>query len=80
MRWTRFVVCMALPASVLVSVSAPAASAPIPCTIRGTDGKDQLVGTQGEDVICGMGGADRINGRGGGDRRSRPDLIVGVQS
>lgn len=41
---------------------------PVTCTIRGTDGPDQLRGTPGNDVICGLGGDDLLRGRGGRDR------------
>lgn len=37
------------------------------CTIRGTDGPDDLVGTPRADVICAGGGDDRVSGLGGDD-------------
>jgi hypothetical protein len=37
------------------------------CTIRGTDGPDDLVGTPRADVICAGGGDDRVAGLGGDD-------------
>lgn len=41
---------------------------PAPCTVRGTNGADNLVGGPGADVICGYGGDDVLHGRGGPDR------------
>ncbi|UZN03663.1 calcium-binding protein [Cellulomonas sp. S1-8] len=38
-----------------------------PCTIRGTDGPDDLVGTRRADVICAGDGDDRVRGLGGDD-------------
>jgi Ca2+-binding RTX toxin-like protein len=40
---------------------------PAACTIRGTNGNDNLRGTDGPDVICGGGGNDKIDGLGGDD-------------
>ncbi|GEK22040.1 calcium-binding protein [Cellulomonas xylanilytica] len=37
------------------------------CTIRGTDGGDELLGTPGADVICAGAGDDRVSGLGGDD-------------
>jgi len=37
------------------------------CTIRGTDGPDDLVGTRRADVICAGAGDDRVSGLGGDD-------------
>ena len=37
------------------------------CTIRGTDGNDELVGTPGRDLICPGGGNDVVHARGGND-------------
>lgn len=37
------------------------------CTVRGTDGRDELRGTDGRDMICGGEGDDTIRGMGGND-------------
>ena len=37
------------------------------CTVKGTEGDDNLVGTEGNDVICGFGGDDTIDALGGDD-------------
>ena len=37
------------------------------CTMRGTDGADDLTGTPGADVICAGAGDDRVSGLGGDD-------------
>ncbi|MBB2924504.1 calcium-binding protein [Cellulomonas cellasea] len=38
-----------------------------PCTVRGTDGPDELTGTPGADVVCAGAGDDRVSGLGGDD-------------
>jgi hypothetical protein len=76
-------------AALLITVTAPPASA-LPdeasgraaarCTITGTPGPDRLVGTGGADVICGLGGDDLILGRAGADRilaGAGADLVSG---
>ena len=40
---------------------------PSECTIKGTNGSDNLVGTPGPDVICALGGDDFIKALGGDD-------------
>ena len=40
---------------------------PSECTIKGTNGSDNLVGTLGPDVICALGGDDFIKALGGDD-------------
>jgi Ca2+-binding RTX toxin-like protein len=40
---------------------------PLPCTISGTDGPDELIGTTGNDVICAGAGDDVIDALGGDD-------------
>jgi Ca2+-binding RTX toxin-like protein len=40
---------------------------PLPCTMTGTSGDDELIGTTGDDVICGDDGSDIIDGLGGND-------------
>ncbi|HYI44240.1 MAG TPA: calcium-binding protein [Actinomycetota bacterium] len=37
------------------------------CTVKGTEGDDNLVGTEGNDIICGFGGDDTIDSLGGDD-------------
>ncbi len=46
----------------------PEPTNPNACTIRGTNGNDNLRGTPRRDVICGFGGNDVIKGFGGNDR------------
>ena len=50
------------------------------CTIKGTDGPNNLVGTNGRDMICAFGGPDNIVGRGGRDvlyGGGGPDILKG---
>ncbi len=50
------------------------------CTIKGTDGPNNLFGTDGRDVICAFGGPDNILGKGGRDvlyGGSGPDILKG---
>ncbi len=46
---------------------AASAHGAVACTIKGTNGPDQLLGTSGRDVICGYGGNDILAGLNGND-------------
>ena len=62
------------------AVASPDGDASRTCTIRGTDGDDELRGTRGDDVICGLDGDDRMAGGSGDDvlqGESGDDILSG---